>query len=71
MRAPARENHAAVNLRSCPAHMAFIVRIDTWETIGYFDDLKGPLPAGANGCIFDAWRHPDGRLRYEPFPWPL
>jgi hypothetical protein len=42
------------------AAMAFVVRIDTWERIGYFAGLKGPLARGASGCMFDAWRHPDG-----------
>jgi hypothetical protein len=46
--------------------VALIVRIDRWVYVGYFADLKGPLPAGAQGCVFDAWRHPDGRLRHEP-----
>jgi hypothetical protein len=46
--------------------MALVVRIDRWERIGYFAGLKGPLPAGAHGCMFDAWRHPDGSLRHEP-----
>jgi hypothetical protein len=46
--------------------MAFIVRIDTRETIGYFTGLKGPLLAGAQGGIFQAWRYPDGSLRHEP-----
>ena len=35
---------------------ALVVRIDRWEYIGYFTDLKGPLAAGSQGCIFDAWR---------------
>ena len=46
--------------------MALVGRIDTWEHIGYFAGLNGPLAAEAHGCIFDAWRHPDGRLRHEP-----
>lgn len=46
--------------------MARVVRIDTSEWIGYFVDLIGPLEPGAQACIFDAWRHPDGRLRHEP-----
>ena len=48
--------------------MALVVRIDTWERIGYFADLRGPLPPGAHGCMFDAWSHPDGSLRHEPPP---
>jgi ATP-dependent DNA ligase len=58
------ENHAAVNRQSFllrhasflreNAVMVLVVRIDRWEYIGYFTDLKGPLPAGAHGCIFDA-----------------
>jgi hypothetical protein len=51
--------------------MALVVRINTWERIGYFADLNGPLPAGTYGCMFDAWRHPDGSLRHEPpLPFP-
>jgi hypothetical protein len=48
------------------AGMALVVRIDRWEYIGMFVGLKGPLSAGAYGCMFDAWRHPDGSLRHEP-----
>jgi hypothetical protein len=50
--------------------MAIVVRIDSWERIGYFAGLKGPLPPGAEGCMFDAWRYPDGSLRHEPPPLP-
>ena len=46
--------------------MARVVRLDTSEYIGYFTDLSGPLEPGARGCVFDAWRYPDGRLRHEP-----
>lgn len=46
--------------------MAFVVRIDTWETIGYFAGLNEPLPDVRQCCLFDAWRHPDGALRDEP-----
>jgi hypothetical protein len=46
--------------------MTPVVRIDTWERIGYFVGLKGPLPAGTQGYAFDAWRHPDARLRHKP-----
>jgi hypothetical protein len=53
------------------AIMALVVRIDTWQRIGYFTDLKGPLPAGASGSMFDAWRHPDGSLRHEPPSLPF
>jgi hypothetical protein len=52
------------------AVMAVVVRIDRWECIGILVGLKGPLPAGAHGCMFDAWRYPDGRLRHEPPPLP-
>jgi hypothetical protein len=48
--------------------MAQVVRIDTSEYVGYFTDLSGPLEPGVQGCIFDAWRYPDGRLRHEPPP---
>ena len=51
--------------------MALVVRIDRWERIGYFADLPGPLARGAHGCMFDAWRHPDGRLRHEPPALPF
>jgi hypothetical protein len=50
--------------------MARVVRIDTSEYVGYLADLSGPLERGAQGCIFDAWRDPDGRLRHEPPPQP-
>jgi hypothetical protein len=50
--------------------MALVVRIDTWERIGY-SPISRPLPLGASGCMFDAWRHPDGGLRHEPPSLPF
>jgi hypothetical protein len=50
--------------------LAFVVRIDTWEHIGYFAGLNGPLPDRCQCCLFDAWRHPDGTLRHASRPLP-
>lgn len=44
--------------------MAMVVRIDSWERIGYFAGLKGPLPVGIQCCMFDAWGYHDGTLRH-------
>jgi hypothetical protein len=50
--------------------MAPVAWIDRWERIRYLAGFKEPLPPGTSGCMFNAWRHPDGSLRHEPLRSP-
>jgi hypothetical protein len=46
--------------------MIRVIRIDTAELIGYLVAFRGSYTRGAKACMFNACRHPDGRLRHEP-----